>query len=69
MDAKLRKKIDLYAKALLVIGGVNWGLVGLLGIDIVDKLLGNTEVIAKAVYVLVGVSAVYLARPLLFKKK
>jgi len=42
---------------LLLVGGLNWGLVGLAGINLVDMLLGAGSVLARVVYVLVGLSA------------
>jgi len=47
------------AHVLLLIGGLNWGLYGLFQFDLVERLLGNMPVFANAVYVLVGLSAVY----------
>lgn len=42
---------------LLIIGGLNWGLVGVLGIDLVAYL---PEIVARIVYILVGLSALLL---------
>ena len=47
------------AKALTVIGGINWGLVGLANFDAVKWLLGSNPMLLAGVYVIVGVSAVY----------
>jgi uncharacterized protein len=45
---------------LLVIGGINWGLVGLFQFDVVAELLGGQDSpAARVVYVLVGLSALY----------
>lgn len=44
---------------LLVVGGLNWLLVGLFQWDLVMALLGSMPIVAKVVYVLVGLSAVY----------
>jgi len=56
------KTIDVIAAALLVIGGLNWGLVGLAQFDLVATLFGGSEVIAaRIVYGLVGLAAVYQA--------
>lgn len=44
---------------LLAIGGLNWGLVGLFDFDLVQALFGSWPIIVQAVYILVGVSAVY----------
>lgn len=47
------------AFALVAIGGINWGLVGAGGWNLVEMLLG-TGTLANLVYILVGLSAVYL---------
>lgn len=51
---------DWVAIALLVIGGLNWGLVGLFGVDAVAVLFGEMSAISRIVYVLVAVSAIYV---------
>ncbi len=48
------------AFVLLLIGGLNWGLYGLSGYDLVDILLGSTPVIARIVYVLIGLATLYI---------
>jgi uncharacterized membrane protein YuzA (DUF378 family) len=55
------KKLDVIAAVLLVIGGLNWGVVGLTGSDIVGTLLGNLSPASQAVYLLVGLAALYQA--------
>ena len=52
---------DGLAMTLLVIGGLNWGLVGAFGFDLVAALLGEMSLVARAVYVLVGLAALYRA--------
>ncbi len=52
--------IDLIALVLVIIGGLNWGLVGLFNLDLVSWLLGSIPVLAKIVYVLVGLSALWM---------
>jgi len=52
------KTIDVIAAALLVIGGLNWGLVGLLNFNLVSTLFGSSF-LATVVYLLVGLSALY----------
>lgn len=44
---------------LLVVGGLNWGLVGLFGFDLVAALFGEMSALSRVVYVLVGLSALY----------
>lgn len=51
---------DKIALILLVIGGVNWGLVGIFEFDLVAWLLGGAgSLAARAVYILVAISAVW----------
>lgn len=55
---------------LLVLGAINWGLVGLLGIDIVSTLLGGSgSLFVKVVYILIGLAGVYKAYMLVSKSK
>ena len=53
------RNVDVIAAILLVIGGINWGLVGLLNLDLVEFLFSSVPALMNAVYTLVGVSAVY----------
>lgn len=55
------KKMDVVAAVLLVIGGLNWGLVGALEFDLVAALFGPLSPLSRVVYILVGVAAVYQA--------
>jgi uncharacterized protein len=49
---------------LLIVGGLNWGLVGLFGFDLVAALFGEMSVLSRIIYVLVGVSALVQIAPL-----
>ena len=51
--------LDWVALVLLIIGGLNWGLVGLFSFDLVAAIFGSLTVISRLVYVLVGLAAVY----------
>lgn len=53
--------LDWVAIALVIIGGLNWGLVGAAGIDLVDLILGSIPILARIVYIVVGLAAIYLA--------
>jgi hypothetical protein len=57
------KKLDILAAALVLIGGLNWGLVGLAKFDLVAWIFGmsfgETNAASRAVYGLVGLAAVY----------
>ncbi|MDX9858439.1 MAG: DUF378 domain-containing protein [candidate division Zixibacteria bacterium] len=52
------KTLDIIVAVLLVVGGLNWGLVGLFDFNLVATLFG-TSLVATIVYVLVGLSALY----------
>ena len=51
--------LDWVALVLLIIGGLNWGLLGAIGVDLVATLLGNGSPLTRGVYLLVGVAALY----------
>jgi uncharacterized membrane protein YuzA (DUF378 family) len=53
-----RKKLYMFGLLLLVIGGLNWGIMALTGNDVVSKLFGRGSTIAKAIFFLVALSAV-----------
>ena len=55
------KAMGILTAVLIVIGGLNWGLVGFLNFDLVATVFGNMSTLARLVYVLVGLSAVYQA--------
>ena len=54
------RMLDRIALAVLVIGGLNWGSVGLFGMDLVAALFGGMSgVIARVVYTLVGLAGLW----------
>lgn len=57
---KKMSTLDWIAYVLLIVGGLNWGLVGAAGMDLVAMLLGAGSMLARVVYVLVGLSALYV---------
>jgi uncharacterized membrane protein YuzA (DUF378 family) len=60
MGGVLMKAVNTVALLLTVIGGLNWGLVGLFEYNLVDSLFGEGSALARVVYVLVGLAAAYL---------
>lgn len=58
------KALNLLTLILTIVGGVNWGLVGLADVDLVAAILGEGSALARTVYVLVGASALYQIVPL-----
>ncbi len=53
------KVIDKIALVLIIIGALNWGLIGLFGFDLVATLFGEMSVISRIVYGLVGLSGLW----------
>jgi len=52
--------LDWVALILVIIGGLNWALVGLFSFDLVAAIFGDMSVLSRIVYTLVGLSALYL---------
>lgn len=53
------KFLDYITLILVIIGGINWGLIGFLKFDLVAFLFGQMTWISRIVYALVGLSALY----------
>ncbi len=51
--------LSVVALVLLVVGGLNWALVGLFNLDLVATLFGDMSLLSRVVYVLVGLAALY----------
>ncbi len=67
------KALNVIALALIIIGGLNWGLVGLFDFDLVGAIFGSTADVgdrsglSRIIYILVGLAAlwgIYLYKPL-----
>lgn len=58
------KPLNILTLILVIVGGLNWGLVGLFNFDLVAAILGTGSLLSRIVYVLVGVSAVWQLIPL-----
>ena len=52
--------LDWLALILVIVGGLNWGLVSLLNWNLVDTLFGTMSTLSQIVYGLVGLSAIYV---------
>lgn len=54
------RTLDVSAAVLLVVGGINWGLVGLFGLNPIAAILGgDAEAVTRLAYVAVGAAALY----------
>ena len=53
------KEIDWIAWTFVVIGALNWGLVGAFRLDLVQTILGTSPGLVQLVYILIGLSGIY----------
>ena len=60
--------MEWIALILVVVGALNWGLVGALDFDLVATLFGDMSTVSRIVYVLVGLSGLYLLFAAMMKK-
>ena len=51
--------LDYIALLLVIIGGLNWALVGAANIDLVASIFGDGTMASRIVYILVGIAALY----------
>jgi uncharacterized membrane protein YuzA (DUF378 family) len=59
------RAINVITLLLVIVGGLNWGLVGLFNFDLVAGLFGEMSALSRIVYVLVGASAMWQVIPLI----
>ncbi len=62
------KLLGPIALLLVVIGAINWGLMGLMNMNLVATIFGAMSTLSKAVYVLVGLSGLYVGVTMLPKE-
>ncbi len=55
-----KNTLDWIALVLVIVGGLNWGLVGLFNFNLVQEVLGTMPILRDTIYVLVGLSAAYM---------
>lgn len=55
------KMLTTLALVLIVVGGLNWGLVGFFNFDLVAAIFGEMTIASRIIYALVGLSAVFTA--------
>lgn len=53
------KIIDKIALVLIIIGAINWGLIGIFKFDLVATLFGEMSILSRLVYTLVGISGLW----------
>lgn len=52
---------DWLALIILVLGGLNWGLIGFFSFDLIKAIFGDMSALSRILYALVGISAIYMA--------
>ena len=53
------KVIDTIALVLIIIGAINWGLIGLFNFNLVDTLFGTMSILSRIIYTLVGIAGLW----------
>lgn len=53
------KALDITALVLVIVGAVNWGLIGFFGFDLVASIFGDMSMFSRVVYGLVGIAGLY----------
>lgn len=53
------KAIDYIVLVLVIIGAINWGLVGFFGLDLVAFLFGSMSVLSRIIYAVIGICELY----------
>mgnify|MGYP000619618992 FL=1 len=56
----MSKGLDYTALTLVIIGAVNWGMIGIFKLDLVNLIFGNMTWMSRIIYTLVGISGLYL---------
>ncbi|MBR0350486.1 MAG: DUF378 domain-containing protein [Clostridia bacterium] len=62
------KVIDTIALLLVIIGAINWGLIGIFNFNLVDTIFGVGSVVSRVIYALVGISGLWSIK-LLFTER
>ena len=53
------KAIDYIVLVLVIIGAINWGLVGFFGLDLVAFIFGSMSVLSRIIYAVIGICGLY----------
>lgn len=53
------KIVDTIALILIIIGAINWGLIGIFNFNLVETIFGGFSVISRIIYILVGISGLW----------
>ncbi len=53
------KTLDILLMVVLVAGGLNWGIIGIMNLNLVSVIFGDLSLMSRLFYICVGVSAIY----------
>ena len=53
------RTLHVITLALVIIGGINWGLIGLFNYNLVDAIFGTMSLVSRAIYTLVGIAGIW----------
>lgn len=62
------KIIDTIALILVIIGAINWGLIGIFNFNLVDAIFGVASAFSRIIYTLVGISGIWCLKLLFIDK-
>ncbi len=63
------KELDWVTYVLVTLGALNWGLVGAFRLDLVQTILGTSPALVQLVYILIGLSGLYMVWKMTMAKK
>jgi uncharacterized membrane protein YuzA (DUF378 family) len=52
--------LDLVVLVLVIVGALNWGMVGAFGMDVVARIFGGGSMVARVIYILIGVAGLVM---------
>ena len=61
------KIIDTIALVLIIVGAINWGLIGIFNFNLVETIFGGFSVISRIIYILVGISGLWSIKTVIEK--
>ena len=53
------KELDYTVLTLIIIGAINWGLVGFFGVDLVAVICGSMSILSRIIYAVIGICGLY----------
>jgi len=54
-----KNPVDLIALILVIVGGLNWGLIGIANFNLVTTIFGSIPILVQLIYIVVGLAALY----------